>query len=103
MFQSRAGLWAMRELSKRINPDFEQYFFPDLEEQAASQKVIEILLKTGGTETEGISLDMLRRDLCVFILLHPGTGRYPSTSRYMKGSPSRPEAIPPPLRRQPSF
>ncbi len=61
MFESRTGLWVARELAKRLNPEFEKYFFPELNEEEAALKVIETLLATGGPEVEGVTLEMLKK------------------------------------------
>jgi anaerobic selenocysteine-containing dehydrogenase len=61
MFESRTAFWVSRELAKRLNPEFEKYFYPGLDENEASQKIIEVLLKTGGFETSGITLEMLKK------------------------------------------
>lgn len=61
LFESKTELYMFRELAKRLNPDFEKEFYPNLNEEEASLKIIDTLLKTGGYETEGITLDMLKK------------------------------------------
>ncbi len=51
----------MRGLAKRLNPDWEALFYPDLDDTAASLEIIDLLLKTGGMETRGITLDMVKK------------------------------------------
>ena len=53
LFESRSELWIFRELAKRLNPEFEKHFFPELDENEAALKVIEMLLANGGIETAG--------------------------------------------------
>lgn len=61
MFESRTGLWVMRELARRLAPGQEQQFYPELDDRQASLKIIELLLENGGAETEGITLEMLKK------------------------------------------
>lgn len=52
-YNSRTEFWMVQELIKRVQPDLYPYF--DMTELDA----IELLLKTAGRETEGISVDQL--------------------------------------------
>jgi len=54
-YQSRTEYWIVKELVKRVNPDLLKYF--DLDEFGA----IDLMLKGGGKEVEGITLDMLQK------------------------------------------
>jgi hypothetical protein len=40
---------------------FSRYFFPGLESDVAVEKVIDLLLKTGGSTVEGITLEQLKK------------------------------------------
>jgi anaerobic selenocysteine-containing dehydrogenase len=57
--QCKPELWVFRELAKRLNPAFEQHFYPELDANEASREVIRLLLATGGPEVEGITLEQL--------------------------------------------
>lgn len=97
MFESKTGLWVMRELAKRLNPDFEQHFFPGLDEEEAALKVIELLLATGGPEVEGITLDMLKKGP---VRLHsdaPGDRQIPFWKEVHERLPFPPRSYPAPL------
>lgn len=97
LFESKSGLWVMRELAKRLNPDFEKYFFPGLNDEEASLKVIELLLATGGSETKGITLDMLKKGP---VRLHsdaPGDRQIPFWEQIHERVPFPPRTYPPPL------
>ena len=61
LFESRSEFWIAREIAKRLNPQFETHFFPGLEEKEAAEKVIELLLKTGGPPVEGITIEQLKK------------------------------------------
>jgi anaerobic selenocysteine-containing dehydrogenase len=97
MFESRTGLWVARELAKRINPEFEKQFFPELDETEASLKVMELILATGGTETRGITLDMLKKGP---IRLHsdaPDDRQVPFYAQIHQRVPFPPRSYPVPL------
>ncbi|MFZ3372782.1 MAG: molybdopterin-dependent oxidoreductase, partial [Desulfitobacteriaceae bacterium] len=55
LYEGKPEFWIIRELAKRLNPEFEKYFYPGLEPDAAAEKVIELLLKTGGPAVAGIT------------------------------------------------
>lgn len=55
LHESRTELWMMRELAKRINPEFKKYFRQD------EFEIIEQLLINGGPECQGITLDALKK------------------------------------------
>lgn len=93
MFESKTALWVARELAKRIDPDFENYFFPKLDENEASQKIIEILLETGGFETKGITLDMLKKGPVRLHSTAPNDRQIPFYEQVHERVPFPPEAI----------
>lgn len=55
LYQSRTELWMARELARRINPEFEKYFQQD------ECEIIEQILKNGGPECAGITLNALKK------------------------------------------
>ncbi len=98
LFESRTGLWVMGELAKRLNPEFEKYFFPELDENEAALKITEILLATGGAETKGITLDMLKKGP---VRLHSGAPddrQIPFYEQIHERVPFPPRTLPPPLK-----
>ena len=97
LFESRTALWVARELAKRLNPDFEKHFFPEMDENTASQKIIEILLETGGFETKGITLEMLRKGPVRLHSKAPKDRQIPFWEQIHKRVPFPPRTYPPPL------
>lgn len=59
--ERKSELWMARELAKRLNPKFENHFFPGEGEQQAAEKAIELILRTGGSPTAGITLAQLKK------------------------------------------
>lgn len=53
LYESRSELWMMRELAKRIDPAFAPYF------DYTEPEVIQMLLREGGPEAEGITFEQL--------------------------------------------
>ncbi len=97
LFESKSGLWVMRELAKRLNPEFEKHFYPDLDEEEASLKVIELLLETGGSETKGITLDMLKKGPVRLHSTAPNDRQIPFWEQVHERVPFPPRSYPPPL------
>ncbi len=97
LFQSRTGLWVARELAKRLDPGFEKYFFPELDEERASLRVIDLLLETGGPETAGITSDMLRKGPIRLHSTAPEDRQIPFYEQVNKRVPFPPRSYPPPL------
>jgi nitrate reductase alpha subunit len=103
MFESKTAFWVARELAKRLNPEFEKYFFPELDENTASQKIIEILLKTGGFETKGITLDMLKKKPVRLHSTAPDDRQIPFYEQIHERVPFPPQSYPPPLKATAKF
>ncbi len=103
MFESKTAFWVARELSKRLNPEFEKYFFPELDTNAASQKIIEILLETGGFETKGITLDMLKKGPVRLHSTVPDDRQIPFYDQIHERVPFPPQSYPPPLKATAKF
>ena len=103
MFESKTAFWVARELSKRLNPEFEKYFYPELDENAASQKIIKILLETGGFETKGITLDMLKKGPVRLHSTAPDDRQIPFYEQIHEKVPFPPRSYPPPLKATAKF
>lgn len=103
MFESKTAFWVARELAKRLNPEFEKYFYPELDENAASQKIIEILLETGGFETKGITLDMLKKGPVRLHSTAPDDRQIPFYEQIHERAPFPPRSYPPPLKATAKF
>lgn len=61
LYECKPELWIFKELAKRLKPGLEEHFFGDIDPDEAAEKVIELLLKTGGSTVEGITLDQLKK------------------------------------------
>lgn len=59
--ERRSELWIAREIAKRLDPRFEDHFFPGDDEEKAAEKAIELILRTGGPPTAGITLAQLKK------------------------------------------
>ena len=103
MFESKTAFWVARELSKRLDPEFEKYFYPELDENTASQKIIEILLETGGFETKGITLDMLKKGPVRLHSTAPDDRQIPFYEQIHEKVPFPPRSYPPPLKATAKF
>ena len=103
LFESKSELWIFRELAKRINPAFEQHFFPQLDENEAALKVIELLLATGGFETAGITLDMLKKGPVRLHSPAPGDRQVPFYEQVQHRVPFPPPSYPAPIKATAQF
>ena len=103
LFESRSELWIFRELAKRLNPEFEKHFFPELDENAAALKVIEMLLANGGAETAGITLEMLQQGPVRLHSLAPGDRQVPFYEQVAQRKPFPPRSYPAPLKATAQF
>ena len=97
LFESRSELWMCRELGKRINPDFEKFFYPELNEDDAALKGVELILENGGGETKGITLDMLKKGPARVHSTSPGDRQIPFYDQVSKRVPFPPVTYPIPL------
>lgn len=59
--ERKSELWIAREIAKRLDPRFEDHFFPGDDEEKAAEKAIELILRTGGPPTAGITLAQLKK------------------------------------------
>ena len=103
LFESKSELWIFRELAKRLNPAFEQHFFPQLDENQAALKVIELLLATGGVETAGITLEMLKKGPVRLHSPAPGDRQVPFYEQVQHRVPFPPPSYPAPLKATAQF
>ena len=103
LFESKSELWIFRELAKRLNPDYEKHFFPELDENAAALKVIELLLATGGPETAGITLEMLQKGPVRLHSPAPADRQVPFYEQVQHRKPFPPPSYPAPLKATAQF
>ena len=54
-YQAKSELWMMKELAKRLNPEWEAYF------EMSAEEVIDYLLVNGGPVSAGITLEALKK------------------------------------------
>ncbi len=98
LFESRSELWIFRELAKRLDPEFEKHFFPELDENEAALKVIEMLLANGGMETAGITLAMLQKGPVRLHSPAPGDRQVPFYEQVAHRKPFPPLSYPAPIK-----
>ena len=103
LFESKSELWIFRELAKRLNPAFEGHFFPQLDDQQAALKVIELLLATGGAETTGITLEMLKKGPVRLHSPAPGDRQVPFYEQVRHRVPFPPPSYPAPIKATAQF
>jgi anaerobic selenocysteine-containing dehydrogenase len=97
LFESRSELWIFRELARRLNPDFEKQFFPELDENEAALRIIKTLLATGGYETEGMTLEALQRGPIRLHSKAPKDRQIPFYEQIHDRTPFPPQTYPYPL------
>lgn len=97
LFESRNGFYLARELARRLNPEFEKYYYPELNDTDASLKIIEMLLEQGGEETRGITLDMLKKGPVRLHSRAPGDRQVPFYEQVHDRHPFPPPSYPAPL------
>jgi nitrate reductase alpha subunit len=97
LFESRSELWIARELTRRLAPGAESHFFPELDEQQAAWRAMELLLETGGSETRGITVDMLRSGPVRLHSPAPDDRQIPFWEQIQERRPFPPRSYPAPL------
>ncbi|MBF0316051.1 MAG: molybdopterin-dependent oxidoreductase [Oligoflexia bacterium] len=97
LFESRSEFWIMRELAKRLSPEFEKDYYPELDEDSAALAVIERLLSKGGPEVEGITLPMLKKGPVRLRLGTPNNRQIPFYAQIKERLPFPPITYPVPL------
>lgn len=103
LFESKSELWIFREIAKRMNPEFESHYFPELDEDEAAQKVIEVLLETGGAETKGTTLEMLKKGPVRLHSTAPDDMQIPFYEQINDRVPFPPRSYPAPLKATAQF
>lgn len=94
LYEGKPEFWIIRELAKRLNPDFEKYFYPELEPNAAAEKVIELLLNTGGPAVAGITLEQLKKGPVHLKSEVPGDRQIPFYDQVQNKKPFPPISLP---------
>lgn len=92
--EAHSELWIARELAKRLNPEFENHYFPSLDENTAAEKVIEMLLAGGGPNVAGITLDQLKKGPVRFKSAAPGNRQIPFYEQIHFKKPFPPLSLP---------
>ncbi|MEK7375742.1 MAG: molybdopterin-dependent oxidoreductase, partial [Candidatus Margulisiibacteriota bacterium] len=85
LYESKTELWIAREIAKRVNPEFEKYFDQD------ESQIIEMLLKNGGPECKGITLEALKNGPVRMNLPTPDDNCH---EQFVKFNPFPPRAYP---------
>lgn len=94
LYEGKPELWIARELARRLNPEFEKHFFPDLDAEAAAEKAIELMLRTGGPSVEGITLEQLKKGPVRVKSEVPGNRQIPFYEQIAHKKPFPPVSIP---------
>lgn len=94
VYEGKPELWIMRELAKRLNPEFEKYFYPGLDPDQAAEEVIKLMLKTGGPTVEGITLEQLKKGPVRLKSEVPGNRQIPFYEQIQLKRPFPPESLP---------
>jgi len=103
VYEGKPELWIMRELAKRINPEFEKYFYPGLDPDQAAEEAIKLLLKTGGPAVEGITLEQLKKGPVRLKSEVPGNRQIPFYEQIQHKKPFPPESLPAKLEQTAQF
>lgn len=94
LYQGHSELWIVRELAKRINPDYAKHFFPEADENTAAEKAIELMLKTGGPACAGITLEQLKKGPVRLKSSAPGNRQIPFYEQIQQHKPFPPISLP---------
>jgi len=97
LYECKPELWIIRELAKRINPDFAGHFFPELDVNQAAEKAIELMLQKGGEAVAGITLADLKKGPVRLKLPAPGYRQIPFYEQVNEKKPFPPQSLPAPL------
>lgn len=94
VYEGKPELWIMRELAKRMNPEFEKYFYPGLDPDQAAEEAIKLMLETGGPTVEGITLEQLKKGPVRLKSEVPGNRQIPFYEQIQLKRPFPPESLP---------
>lgn len=103
VYEGKPELWIFRELAKRLNPEFEKYFFPGLEPDLAAEEAIKLMLKTGGPNCEGITLEQLKQGPVRLKSEVPGNRQIPFYEQVHGKRPFPPQSLPAKLEQTAQF
>ncbi len=103
VYEGKPELWIMRELAKRLNPEFEKYFYPGLDPDQAAEEAIKLMLKTGGPNVEGITLEQLKKGPVRLKSEVPGNRQIPFYEQIQFKRPFPPESLPAKLEQTAQF
>lgn len=94
VYEGKPELWIMRELAKRMNPEFEKYFYPGLDPDQAAEEAIKLMLENGGPTVEGITLEQLKKGPVRLKSEVPGNRQIPFYEQIQLKRPFPPESLP---------
>lgn len=103
VYEGKPELWIMRELAKRLNPEFEKYFYPGLDPDQAAEEAIKLMLKTGGPNVEGITLEQLKKGPVRLKSEVPGNRQIPFYEQIQLKRSFPPESLPAKLEQTAQF
>lgn len=103
VYEGKPELWIFRELAKRLNPEFEKYFFPGLEPDQAAEEAIKLMLKSGGPNCEGITLEQLKQGPVRLKSEVPGNRQIPFYEQVHGKRPFPPQSLPAKLEQTAQF
>lgn len=101
--EGKPELWIARELARRLNPEFVNHFFPELEHEQAAEKVIQRLLENGGPAAEGITLEQLKKGPVRLKSEVPGNRQIPFYEQIQFKRPFPPVSLPAKLEQTAQF
>ena len=103
MFESKSELWIARELAKRLDPKFEKFYYPKLDEGAAAEAAIRLVLETGGPNVAGMTYERLQKGPVRLHSSAPGDRQVPFYDQVHKRVPFPPESPPAPIEATSAF
>lgn len=87
-------LWIMREIAKRYDPELEKYFYPELDVEEASAKIIDLMFENGGPVVKGITYKALKEGPQKLNHANPGRKRIPFYDQIHNHVPFPPQSYP---------
>ncbi|WP_425800479.1 molybdopterin-dependent oxidoreductase [Desulfitobacterium sp. Sab5] len=103
VYEGKPELWIMKELAKRLNPEFEKYFYPGLDADQAAEEAIKLMLRTGGAAVEGITLEQLKKGPVRLKSAVPGNRQIPFYEQIQYKQPFPPVSLPAKLEQTAQF